>query len=171
MNRLREQWRSAYSDARIALIWREVQHMSPQTWSGLVDRFLGEATHAPLIPAIREAMAKDREYQAEQDRVKNKRETETAMRALFDADIIGSICKTISDRIEGNVPDETFSSFRKGIQKLATVEQCGRCEDRGLHWLTGEGGNEYPYRCRCAAGMRQSPRIPLISIEGYRGIA
>jgi hypothetical protein len=62
MDRLISQFgKSAYSPARIELIAAEVKHMPGSWWKRTVDRFLGEFRQAPLMPEVREAIAKERE--------------------------------------------------------------------------------------------------------------
>ncbi len=62
MNRLVSQFgKGAYSTERSAVIWREVQHQSPEWWERTVNKFLGECRQAPLLPEIREALSRDRE--------------------------------------------------------------------------------------------------------------
>lgn len=167
MNRLAETFGATqYKPERLELIWREVKDLPEHWMTQTVDQFIGEFRQAPLLPEFREAVSRFREktWSAEKDR--HRRESEAAVKQIFDGEITTSICKTITDRIEGRVSDEIFTGFRKSIRTLGAAS-CSHCDDTGLISITADG-YEYPHRCECSAGQRQSKHIPAY-FNGQRG--
>jgi hypothetical protein len=69
INRLTEQFgKGAYGTERAHIIWKAVKDL-PDAWmEGVVDRFIGESRHAPLLPEFREEIAKERERNRSRER-------------------------------------------------------------------------------------------------------
>jgi hypothetical protein len=147
--------KTAYSDERIKLIWKEVNELDARRFETVVDRFIGEFRQPPLMHEFREELSHYREKNWHLEKEKHRVESERAIKAVFDGQFIESICKDITDRLEGKVSDEIFTDFVRGIGKLAGV-RCSRCEDSGLVWQTDESRFEWVYRCYCPEGERQS---------------
>ena len=68
MSRLMGQWGNAYGPDRVKLIARELRGLNASTWERLVDRLLGECRQPPLLPEIRDALARERERTATEPR-------------------------------------------------------------------------------------------------------
>lgn len=160
MGRLIEQFgKPVYSQARVALIWREVRDMTSFWWERTVDRLIGECRQAPLVPEVREEVSRERERNWAGEKAKNRNESLAAMKALFDGQMIESICKTIGDRIEGKVDDVVFQNFTRGVKKLSHAS-CQHCDDSGLVFAGDGQGYEWVHRCLCHTGHKQPQRYP-----------
>jgi hypothetical protein len=65
MDRLSRTFRAAYSEERTLLFYQTVRNMSVAWWKQTVDYWIGEFRHAPLMPELKEAVARERERQSE----------------------------------------------------------------------------------------------------------
>ncbi len=165
MRRLSSQWPNAYGPERAEIIWREVKDCDDKWFASVVDRFIGELRQPPLMQEFREELSRYREKNWHREKEQHRLESEHAIKSIFDGQWVQSICKDITDRIEGRVSDEIFTDFVRGIGKLAGV-RCRRCGDSGLVWQTDENKFEWVYRCYCPEGERQSKAIPQVSRLG-----
>jgi hypothetical protein len=52
--------RTAYSQERSTLIWRETQAIEGPLFERIVDRLIGECRQAPLLPEIRDAVGREK---------------------------------------------------------------------------------------------------------------
>lgn len=154
VDRLNAQFNRAFSEEKTALLWREVSEMSDDWMRITVDKFIGDCRYAPMLKEFREEVAVSRERLHERQKERNRVESESAMRQIFDGPMITSICKTITDRMRGGVTDQTFEQFTRGIAQLAH-QGCRQCDNSGLCFRKDSDGYEFVYRCYCPIGDRQ----------------
>lgn len=166
MNRLVAQFgKTTYSSERTAMILREVRGIGAEQWEAIVDRFLGESRHAPLMPEIREAIA----YVRERSWTNEKRENENDARRFarqFPMEEIGMICKGITERIRGEMDDQAFGNTLKilqGAAKLNFRPVCSLCTDGGVIQAMDRenGGGPVVFRCHCHAGQEDRRAFPI----------
>lgn len=111
MDRLVNQFgKNAYSEERVKLIWRDINHMSAFWFQLFVDRAIGEMATAPLLPAIREAVARERERIA---RAERELEPEEDFKSSFSEDERHMMIQTIIGRVQGRVSDQHWEAFLK----------------------------------------------------------
>lgn len=118
MKRLTAQFPQAYSQERVALIWREVQGFSDAWFTRIVDKFVGECRQAPLMAEFRNEISFERERNWSKQKEQHAQDARDFYLIAQDNDMRGSIVKTIIDRMQGNCPDETWNGFTAGLQKL-----------------------------------------------------
>lgn len=163
MQRLVETFgKAAFGSERAKILWREVGMYSNQWFTQVVDRFIGELRQAPLMPEFREAISKERERLWAIEKKQNEKEAK-AFASTFPLEDIGSICRTIVQRIQGGMTDENYNSFIKAVEGASDQDRrasCKHCTGDGLVWETNEEGYEFIYRCVCDAGAMRSPRYP-----------
>lgn len=112
MQRLIEQFgKSAYSQARTELVWREVKELNPRWWECTVDRLLGECRQPPLMHEFREDISKERERLWTIEKRKNEESAKQFFNGTYMAPEIKEICQTIRDRLADKISDENYSSF------------------------------------------------------------
>jgi len=166
MDRLAEQFKNTYSQARVELIWREVRDFDAYWWGRLVDKLLGECRHSPLLPEIREAMSIERERSWSRQKQHNAQEAREFFLIADDTEARKSTLATILRRVQGRVPDDEWKQFVHGITSLGTrTIACRSCSGTGLVFLTDAEDYEWTYRCRCASGKRQ-PQLYVVAPEG-----
>lgn len=107
-----------YPDERVKLLWRAVSDYPGKWFSKTVDKFIGECRQPPLLPEFRTEVAIERERSWGKEKEVHAKDAKQFMQR-FDDQIRSSICKTIRDRIQGKVDDETYTNFVDGITRLA----------------------------------------------------
>lgn len=151
---------AAYKPERVRLIWREVNQRSAEWFTRLVDRFVGSSRQAPLLPEFRDAAAEEAEREWASQKRTHAKEAFEAMHYKFGADDKRTLAEMIQSRLNGKSDDAFWEAFLGGL-KTNTLVHCRGCDDVGLIWYEGENATQWPYRCTCAAGARQSPRLKL----------
>jgi len=61
VNRLRDQWKAAYGEAKVGIIWQEFQRVPNDVFTKMIDFFLGEFRQPPVLSDFRGFLAKMRE--------------------------------------------------------------------------------------------------------------
>lgn len=158
--------KAAYPDERVNLMWRELSGLPDESWTRMVDTLIADHRFAPLMPEIRDLAAIEREKAWAIEKAQHRRESEAAIKNIFDDEMIRSICKTIQDRLRGDVPDETYKNFTNGLKKL-TGASCKHCEGSGLVFQM-QGNHEFVFRCVCNEGAKQPKTYPSLFAH-YRG--
>ena len=73
MSRLINTYRQdSYPAERVKLIFKEVSGLRVDLWNKIVDRMIGDNAFAPMLPQIREALAKEREQDVNQQKFAHK---------------------------------------------------------------------------------------------------
>ncbi len=176
MGRLIEQFgKASYSQARVELIWGEVQNLDSFWWKITVNRFLGESRHAPLMPEIREAIAKERERMWEAQKDRSEAEAKQAMASIYGMEDLASICQGIMSRIKGNMPDQDFQSFTSMIKSAPPAPKghlCKLCDGSGLVFArhTVEK-TDYVFKCCCPIGKKDKRAYPSWNMNPQMEIA
>lgn len=94
MQRLEKQFPNTYSQARAELIWREVGELDAGWWTRTVDELIGSCRFPPLMPEIREHIAR------EQRRLESKREHERVQRGFRRIDdVVQSAPETVRQQM------------------------------------------------------------------------
>lgn len=160
--------KSAYGEERTKLIWREVKDFSGAWWEKSVDQLILSSRQAPLLEQFGPLIADERERLWKIEKKKHAQEAKDFFRSSYGPDDVGTICKTIVKRIQGEVSDSDYSTFQKMLNNVAASNpnknsrtNCRGCEDSGLIFHRDQENYEWIYRCRCHAGMRQPQTYPI----------
>lgn len=148
-----------YKPERIKLMWREVKEFDGRWFTGLVDEFIGESRHPPLLPEFREKITIERERLWKTEKQVHEKEAKSFYERCFPIEEVRQVCKTIIDRILGRVTDSDFWNFVKLLnyssktQKIpgAYEYECERCQEGYIFWQEGNG--LYVGRCTCSQGQ------------------
>lgn len=154
-----------FSEERLKLIWLEVKDFADEWFENVCSGFIGYMRQAPMVTDFREACSIERERVWAREKIINKRESEWAMKQLFDGPMIKSICKTISSRIIGAVDDETFENFVTGIGRIGAQPACKICGDEGYVFGKDDHANDCVSRCPCPVGVSKPCGIPIYQPE------
>lgn len=167
MNRLSETFgKQAYGTERAGLIWREVKDFSGAWLERTVDDFIGAMRHAPLLPDFANAVSAERERTWKREKAQHSKEAEYAMKSLYSSGDLSMICKTITSRIEGEMPDADFGKFLKMINSAPVTElSCRTCDGSGLVFDKDERGYEFVFRCFCREGEKK-PKVYPVYVRG-----
>ncbi len=167
LNRLSGQFKNAYGTERAKLVWNEVKDFDARWFSDLVDQFIGELAHAPLLPAFREAAAKERERLY---KIRAQREEREAKNVMSGGSIQGDDAKTVFGmlikRMNNELSDEDFVQCQKMLSGVADSGGrgsvlCKTCDDSGLAYTT-DGAYEFGWRCFCLKGQQDTRNFPTI---------
>lgn len=118
MERLKQQFKQAYSEERMKILWREVQDITDLAFERMVDRFLGECRVPPLVPEFREQVAKDRETAWSYEKRQHTEHAEDLMQVLTSHDDVRTICENIRKRLKGRMSDRDWDAFQKMIKNV-----------------------------------------------------
>lgn len=164
MNRLITQFgKSSYSTERIKLICREVRGLSALWFEKLVDQFIGECRHAPLLPEFREEIAKERERIHRIEKDSHAKDAEEFFDGIYMPEDKKTICQYIQKRLRGEISDADFEVFikhlnhaGKGISHKVSEISCRDCDGSGRVFHRNEENYEFVYRCYCPQGQKQA---------------
>lgn len=118
LNRLSSAFgKNIYSDERSRLIWREVNTMSAAWWERFVDKAIGDSTHAPLLPQIRESLSLERERTRERERAQEKQDADDFWSGRLMPEEKKQIVHMIKRRIMGQVSDADYEAFMRVLPK------------------------------------------------------
>lgn len=106
-----------YNIERTTLIWEAVRPYSVAWWARAVDEFIGSFRSPPLLPEIRDAVARERERQWGEQKKENAANAKEFMNYLGSEEI-SEICRGIRQRITGQMSDENFTGFVKVLDGL-----------------------------------------------------
>jgi hypothetical protein len=110
--------KQSYSEERAALIWKEMFHIDAHEMEKVVDKFIGEFRHAPLLTDFRDELAKNREQKREKDK-----EREAQPWSALPDDEIRMVMQTITKRSLGQVPDDEWRGFMSTLDEWAKTRR------------------------------------------------
>lgn len=113
MGRLADAYPKAYSQERVKLVWREVGTLPAAAWTRVVDTLIGECRMPPLLPEIRDAVARARE--------RNRAFEKEAERAVLTPDAFQGeerkmLCRMILDIMAGKCTLDQFERLMRGMR-------------------------------------------------------
>lgn len=146
-----------YAEERRNLIWKEVNALTSVSFARVVDNLIGSHRQAPLLPEIREEASREREVMWHLEKKQHAQDAKEAMRTLFSSDDIKFFCKTIRERVSGDLNDAQFTGFYRMLKEFPGPPQCKYCEGTGYVWQSLADGGDVVYRCPCPTGD-QKPR-------------
>lgn len=155
-----------YSEERVKLLWREVQHLSPEWMERTVDRFIGESRYAPLLPEFREEAAKERERNHSMDRQRSENDAKRFFRVTsIQGDDLQMIMSGIIRRISGDLSDDDFAAIQRllasvAASKTSATSSCRLCHDEGT-LIVNQGGYECIFKCSCPKGSMDQRHFPV----------
>lgn len=167
MGRLERQF-GKFGDERGRILWRELQDLPAQWFGKVIDKFIGDCRQTPLLPEFREEIAIERERLWKIEKRQHAQEAKQFFRSSYGPEDVGTICKTIVKRMQGQVSDEDYANFQKMLNNVAgsnpdknSKTDCKQCDDSGLIFHRDQDNYEWVYRCKCNAGMRQPQIYPI----------
>lgn len=158
--------KNAYPEERTELLWREIQTFPFEWLQKVVSGFIASSRHAPLISDFYEAIGEERERVYKIEKAKNTKETKEAMATLFSKEDVAMFCKTITDKMSGEIDDAKYKMFLKMLKGMPHPPRCKYCEGEGYIFarLEPEQG-ETVYRCCCPAGGDKKVNYHRLSPE------
>jgi hypothetical protein len=122
MRRLSSRWPQTYVPELQKLIWREVAALDPTTWTGVADRLLGECRQPPLLPEIRECVAKERERTWTYQKRQHAQDARDFAAGTYHTDEVKEICRTIRRRVARQVPDNEWAQFLQSLNNAVRAQ-------------------------------------------------
>jgi hypothetical protein len=117
MDRLRDRFGDrAYPNSLVGLVWKEVNQFSDRWFECAVDRMIGDARYAPLMPDFREAVAKERERLNDQQKRQHTADSKAFWDGTYHNEEVATICQTIKRRLKHECPDDEWEGFMRSIQ-------------------------------------------------------
>lgn len=166
MNRLASVFgANPYPEERRTLIWNEVNTLSVMAFTRIVNELIGSSRHAPLIPEFREAASREREAEWQIQKRVHAQEAKAAMKTLFGPDDIKFFCKSIRDRLAGEMNDVQFDGFNRMLQEFPGPPKCLYCDSSGYVWEENPEGGDVVYRCKCPEGEKKPKGIAIAPNE------
>lgn len=117
MNRLSRVFANAYNEERTKLLWRELESLSDQWFTRVVDKFIGECRYAPLMPEFREEASKERERTWGKEKQRNAIEAKE-FQAKLSTDEMREVCKQIRKKAAGGMSDGDFAKFMANLGSI-----------------------------------------------------
>lgn len=120
MNRLMEQFgKGNYSTERCKILWKEVQEYDATWFAGVIDKFIGESRHPPLMPDFREEISRERERLWRIEKRQHSEDAKSFFDCKFDNTEKSTICKTIIARMQGKVSDADYAKFVEVLESAS----------------------------------------------------
>lgn len=120
MQRLVSQFGSQfYSEERIKLFYNEVSSLDAASWRAIVDRFIAEFRHAPILPEIREAISLEREKRWATEKRQHQKDAEDFFHTRYSNGEKGHIAETIKNRIMDKMDDSRWEKFMSDLERSA----------------------------------------------------
>lgn len=123
---------SSIGKERLRMFFREVENLSPEWWTNVVDRWIGELRSAPMLPDVRELANVERERLRQIEKAKESQNPLPASPAC-------SYCQDVG----------VFNCSRKGHEGLWSFrchcERGQRDPRKALPFFTDNHSQEYAY--------------------------
>ena len=166
MNRLASVFgANPYPEERRNLIWNEMNTLSVAAFTRMVSEMIGNQRQAPLLPEFRELAGREREAEWEAQKRVHAREAKEAMRTLFSPEDIKFFCKSICDRIKGELPDDKFHGLTRMLKEMPGPPRCPFCDGTGYIWESYPDSGDTVYRCKCPEGEKKPNGISIVPQE------
>lgn len=113
----------AFPSERVNIIWKEVKSISHPAFEKMINFFVGEFRHPPVLSDFLKFMSQLREQAVFRDKEQLRQDSRDFWAGTYHDDEVKYITGMIKKRMMGQVTDEEYDSFKKDLLRAAEYSE------------------------------------------------